>query len=364
MGKGHSIRAENEYGKIDIKLNQPYYVVGDTVKGTLEIQLLKEYGVQRLGIKFYGVEIVKIYKDLNKTVLANEEIVLVQPRRDAEVDALIPTVLSIDHHSYPFDFEIKEGGLFPSSTSYKSHALECTALYTLTATLTSYNTYDNDLIMVKEVEVVNKISSYQNKKTLGAGKVNSKNESYGSAKIQAIIDSTAILSSLGSELNIDYDNMDCKKDVKSISVKVHEKISAKGMKAEVNYTEENIIAHWVLEGVKGGEKQFFGRRLIFPETEKIKKLESSTGSHFKREFSMTIEPFYDMWSPCTNKPQVNFNIIITKFSYGRTAKNVQIEQKENNEENKIEMNIMNVQDQIDIPSNALGIQEEEKLNPK
>lgn len=321
MGKTQSFipGSSNEFGSIDILCSQEYFVSDDNISGTVELNLTKDFNILKLDVQLIGKEIVTIYKDKEETILVDQKIELKTAKLNSENNNQDSLLLPAKQHSFPFNFKVRDK--LPSRFSYKSKVLDCKIYYSLIATLTAFNNPMQDLKKVQDISVVEKLNAYPNKSINKVTKITSADQTFGTAKMNSRIDFTAIAIPLGFELIIDYDNADCLKSVKVISIRMIEKITARVKKARVPYIEEHDIAQWELSGITKGEKAFYDSRLSFPESGKMNLHESVNGKYFKREYSIFIDPVYDMWS-CTGKPTASFNVALTNYDKGRSKEEV------------------------------------------
>ncbi len=320
---------KTDYGSISVTLNQSYYVAGEDITGKITLTLKKEFPLRRLTIKACGQETISIFKQTREANLLEKSLILDEAKTDADLGAVLPKMLEVKVHEYEFAVPTKEALKLPSTGKYSSNQkrVKCSVKYSVTAQAESHCRTITNLKATVPVIILEKLKATTNKSATKCAMVRFAKKEFGPATMKTRVDFTGIILPAGFELCVDYDNADCKKCVKSIIVKMIQKVVVRINDSAKPLLEEKVVAEWHLPGVAKGEKAFFNKRLMF-DTKGAAQLESSNGVNYRKYYVLSVEPVYQSEGECTSKPKAEFDVMVTGYFQSRKKEDQNAEKAE------------------------------------
>lgn len=306
----------NEYGRIEISLEQPYYIAGEVLKGSVIISIHQDYPLRKLEIRFVGEETLKIYRSTKAIKLCDNTVVLDEATRDLTSDVLIPQFLGPGVYKYPFALIMHTKDHLPSTCSYHSSALDCQVTYKLLCYVTSYTNSIPNLKAAREIEILQRLYSQPNKTICQISEISGLFFTAGTATMRVVLDYNGFIVPSGLCLTIEYDNERCLANVKYIKVILEEHISALINEYAKPFKESNTIAEWILEGVQHQKRIALSNKLVIEDPFIEERLESCKSHNFCKYFKLIVVPIYDLCI-CTSKPYAEFEISITNCTRGK-----------------------------------------------
>jgi len=336
MGNSDSylLEPDLENQNAHIILSQPYYVLGEHIKGHVILNLSKPYPLRKLEIRLQGLESFNVYSTQNKRKICDIRFTLEEAQVDPKLKTLLPKILDAGKHEYNFAFCIKQENMPTASTFYKSSCIEFYSGYKLIAYVTSFVNSAENIKITKKFELLEPLRSIQNVKTRRSSNVKSLISTQGTSILNVDIDYTGFVIPAGMELSINFDNTNCNIDVKNIQISLIQHIEAIFNEYAKPIIEEQKICEWNLDGVKKNESIILKKRLKIEGNCNDFNLETCKSKNFKITYMMKIEPIYDLLF-CKDKPSMKIDINLTNKYRGKDRNLLKNCEKNNNEELKV-----------------------------
>ncbi len=284
--QGLHLQEKSEYGLIRVICTQSYYLADEPITGKVVLNMARDFPAKKLSVRFAGKETVAVFRKTRETVLANRTLTLAEAR---EAELTIPS----GRHEYEFSLVPMPGENVASATKYKSSKAVCDVSYSLTALLESATPRVPSLGTVFDLLVLEKFKAICNKSVARKMAIHTDTKSYGTAAMVVRMDYTGILRQAGFEVYVDYDNMECSRQVKHILVRLRQFVSVSVDQKVKSLKEDRVVGQWRLASVPAGEKKFFNGKLMFPTVAGYEFLETCNGMNFHRSYALTAEPVYE-----------------------------------------------------------------------
>ena len=321
---------------IEVQLSQPYYIVGEHIKGKVIVSLANEFAMRRLEIRLTGKEHMSVYGNEKIWKIYDFTLVLDEALEDKKLGSLMPKILKPGKHEYPFAFSIQSHEVIPPTNSYHTSAIDFRVKYNMTVYATSFVSPAQNIKMLKPVEVLQKLDSEKWKKVSWDEVVCSGLRRFGRAKMVTTVDHTGFVVPAGIELTLDYNNRECRKAVKKFVITLTQNVTAFFNDTAKPIRETSTISQWELPGVPARSCLICVKRLIIQNPAILESLESCTGHFFSKSYVLSVVPEYDTCCCCA-KPVARFDLKLTKRIRGR-EKNARVRREEVSEEQKLELN--------------------------
>ena len=313
----------SNYGSIDLTLSKAYFLKEEGVIGKVKFNAIMECYIKRIYIRLLGKERIGIYTAKREVILIDKTMEL-----DKSEDVMRGKLLGVKEHEYNFTMDLKGYPKLPSGILCKGKGKRyfCEISYNLEAVIEFQNS--TQLRTVEPVNILEEFKVEACKKSVKAGTLKSNNEVYGEFIFSVTLNFTGILVNAGFEMEIDYDNRDCDIPVKNLDIKIVETTSLNIKKDFKAFVEERVVGKWKLNGIMGNEAKFFDGCYQFTNEEK-KRLESVTGSIFKRYYTLIVEANYNNNSINNRDLKAEFGVVLTKY-YESTRSGLAEDAKERN----------------------------------
>ena len=241
---------------------QPYFVIGEHIKGEVVLDLVGDYPIRKVEVRFVGEEQINVYGKSFTKELVKFICVLDKTEIDENIKVTMPKVLNKGKHNYPFAFAFPPNSKFPATGSHQSLSINYNASYQLKAYVQSYNPNINNLKKTEEVEILEKLRSNTNVIKSSQEEVKGLICGSGSADMVCKIDYSGFVLPAGLKIDINYNNKTCNKTVRQIEVKLIQKVRVLLIDNLLEYMEQDIVGEWILPGIRLREDKIIKRRLL------------------------------------------------------------------------------------------------------
>eukprot|EP00826_Nyctotherus_ovalis_P040585 TRINITY_DN4015_c0_g3_i1.p1 TRINITY_DN4015_c0_g3~~TRINITY_DN4015_c0_g3_i1.p1 ORF type:complete len:361 (-),score=104.20 TRINITY_DN4015_c0_g3_i1:156-1238(-) len=308
---------KSEMNEMKILLSQPYFIVGEHIKGKVQINIAKNYSIHKLDIRFIGKEKLVVYgKKLSREIIDTTSI-LEENKTDPELRTYIPKILSPGTYEYPFIFSsIFQGHKTPSTNTYRSFTMNFKTKYTLKAYVTTFGATEKNLKAKCQVELLEPLKSEHELEKYFDLDVKGLVFISGSTGIHTWIDHSGFVLPAGMSIRVICFNNKCTKGIDRIVVRLVQEAKTTFPVDTKPLVETDVVGEWILEGARAHNDVTIKKRLMIDSLKNAMELESCTGSFFEKTYSLTITPIYNMWI-CKQKPSVTYNLRVTKRPRGK-----------------------------------------------
>jgi len=308
---------ESNENVMRIILGQPYFIVGEHIKGKVQLNIVKNYPIHKLDIHFIGREKLVVYGKKFSHTITDTINILEENKADPELKTYIPKVLKPGIHEYPFALSSNfQNTKTPSTGSYHSYNISFESKYTLKAYVTAFGATEKSLKKKKKVELLEPLKSESGLEKFVDQEVKGLAFTKGNTGIHSWIDYSGFVLPAGMSIRVICFNNKCIKAVNRILIRLIQEAKTTFHIDTKPLIETDLVGEWVLHGAAAQKDVVIKRRLVVDHIKKAKELESCAGNLFEKSYSLTITPIYDMWI-CRMKPSVTYNLRVTKRLRGK-----------------------------------------------